>query len=65
MRVDLSDKETAMRKIIFPALIVGLLAGCYTVSEKEWVAQMNADKRVWPPVVEGQPFPVQFMWDKH
>ncbi len=50
-----------MRNIIFLALIAGTLTGCYTYSEKEWVARQNADPCVWPPVVEGQPFPVQRM----
>ena len=56
-----------MRIIIFPALIVAFLAGCATTrfDERDYVARMNADKRVWPPVVEGQAFPVQFMWDEH
>ena len=53
-----------MRNIILLALIAGVLTGCYTITEAEYVAQMNADPRVWPPVVEGQAFPVQMMNDK-
>jgi hypothetical protein len=54
-----------MRTILLSALIAGLLGGCYTMTEREYVAKMNADQRVWPPVVEGQPFPVQHMWSEH
>ena len=54
-----------MRNILFSMIVMGLLAGCYATSEKEYVARMNADKRVWPPVVEGQAFPVQEMWSEH
>ncbi|MGQ0749174.1 MAG: hypothetical protein ACT4PS_01430 [Betaproteobacteria bacterium] len=54
-----------MRTILLSALIVGVLGGCYTMTEREYVARMNADKRVWPPVVEGQAFPVQEMWSEH
>jgi hypothetical protein len=35
------------------------------MTEAEYVARMNADWRVWPPVVEGQAFPVQMMNDKN
>ena len=52
-----------MRNIILLALIAGVLTGCYTITEAEYVARMNADQRVWPPVVEGQAFPVQMMND--
>jgi len=54
-----------MRNFILLAFIAGILAGCYTMTEAEYVALMNADSRVWPPVVEGQPFPVQMMNDKN
>ena len=46
-----------MRKIILLAFMVGVFAG--------YVARMNADPRVWPPMVEGQAFPVQLMNDKN
>ena len=49
-----------MRNIILLALMAAVLAGCQTapMSEAEYVTLMNADSRVWPPVVEGQAFPV-------
>lgn len=50
-------------RIFFSALIIAVLAGCATYSEKDYVARQNADHRVWPPVVEGQAFPVQYLWD--
>lgn len=51
-------------RIFFSALIFATLAGCATAySEKDYVARQNADHRVWPPVVEGQAFPVQYLWD--
>ena len=53
-----------MRNIILLGLIAALLTGCSTMTEAERVAWINADKRVWPPVVEGQAFPVQMMNDK-
>ena len=52
-----------MRNIILLAFIAGVLTGCYTITETEYVARMNADSRVWPPVVAGQAFPVQMMND--
>ena len=52
-----------MRNIVLLAFIAGVLTGCQTMTEAEYVAKMNADPRVWPPVVEGQAFPVQFMND--
>lgn len=52
-----------MRNIILSAFIASVLAGCYTTGETEYVARMNADWRIWPPVVEGQAFPVQLLWD--
>ena len=52
-----------MRNSILLAFIAGVLTGCYTMTEAEYVARMNADRRVWPPVVEGQPFPVQTQED--
>ena len=54
-----------MRNIILLAFIAGVLTGCYTFDEKEYIARLNADYRVWPPVVAGQPFPVQTMSDKN
>jgi hypothetical protein len=50
-------------RIFLSALIIAVLAGCATYSEKEYVTWQNADHRVWPPVVEGQAFPVQYLWD--
>jgi outer membrane lipoprotein SlyB len=54
-----------MRKLTLAAVMLAFLTGCATSStmSADYVAQMNADKRVWPPVVEGQAFPVQFLWD--
>ena len=54
-----------MRNIILLALVAGVLTGCYTMTEAEYVARMNADYRVWPPVVAGQAFPVQTMGGKN
>ena len=54
-----------MRNIILLALMAGVLTGCYTWSEADYVKQMNANWRVWPPVVEGQAFPVQTMGDQN
>ena len=56
---------TLMRNIVLLALVAGFLTGCATMTEAEYVAQMNADPRVWPPVVEGQAFPVQMMNDRN
>jgi hypothetical protein len=51
-----------MRNITLWALLAGvLLTGCQTLTPAERIAQLNADHGVWPPVVEGQPFPVQTM----
>jgi len=55
-----------MRKTIFTALIGALLTGCATSGmnmEADYVARRNADPRIWPPVVEGQAFPVQTLID--
>jgi hypothetical protein len=55
-----------MQKIIFPALMVAVLAGCATSGmnmEADYIARQNADPRIWPPVVEGQAFPVQTLND--
>ena len=54
-----------MRNTILLALIAGVLAGCSTMTEAERVAWINKDPRVWPPVVVGQPFPVQTMTGKN
>jgi hypothetical protein len=54
-----------MRNIMLLAFIAGVLTGCQTVTEADYVAAMNADPRVWPPVVEGQAFPAQIMDGKH
>jgi hypothetical protein len=48
-----------MRNIVLLAFMAGVLTGCHTMTEAEYVATMNADKRVWPPIVVGQPWPVQ------
>lgn len=50
-----------MRNILFLTLIAGLLSGCYTYSEEEWIARKNADPCTWPPIVAGQAFPDQRM----
>ena len=52
-----------MRNIVLLVFMAGVLAGCHKVTEAEYVARMNEDWRVWPPVVEGQPYPVQMMND--
>ena len=52
-----------MRNLIPLALMTGVLAGCATMTETEYVTLMNSDWRVWPPVVAGQAFPVQMMDD--
>ncbi len=55
-----------MRQIVFSALISVLLAGCAASGMNmgaDYVARQNADPRVWPPVVEGQAFPVQHLND--
>jgi hypothetical protein len=57
-----------MRNILLLALAAGVLAGCQAftpLTPAQYIAKMNADPRVWPPVVEGQPFPVQTMSDKN
>jgi hypothetical protein len=56
-----------MRKIILLALAAAAagLAGCATYNEADHIARLNADYRVWPPVVAGQPFPIQTMNDKN
>jgi hypothetical protein len=56
-------KEIPWRNIILLAWVAGVSAGCKTITEAEYVALMNADPRVWPPVVVGQSFPVQMMND--
>jgi hypothetical protein len=55
--------EITLKNIILLLLVAGVLAGCKTITEAEYVALMNADHRVWPPVVVGQSFPVQMMND--
>ena len=54
-----------MRKIILLVFMAGVLAGCYPVNEADYIARLNEDRRVWPPVVAGQAFPVQMMNDKN
>jgi hypothetical protein len=57
-----------MRNILLLTTIAGVLMGCQSLTPltpAQYVAKMNADPRVWPPVVEGQPFPVQTMSDKN
>ena len=52
-----------MRNVVLLGLIAGLLAGCAAtpMSEEEYAATINADRRVWPPYVPGQAFPEQIM----
>lgn len=45
------------------AFVAGVLGGCQTFNEADYIARLNDDPRVWPPVVAGQPFPVQMMND--
>jgi hypothetical protein len=60
------SKENSMRNIILLAFAAAAgLTGCATYNEAEHIARLNADYRVWPPVVAGQPFPVQTMSDKN
>ena len=55
-----------MRKIVLLGLLASVFStGCVTYNEAEHIARLNADYRVWPPVVAGQPFPVQTMDDKN
>jgi hypothetical protein len=56
-------KKIPLRNIILLACLAGGLTGCYTMTEAEYVAKMNEDPRVWPPVVVGQAHPVQMMND--
>ena len=52
-----------MRTTILLALIAGFLAGCQGVpmNEAEYAARLNADRRIWPPMVPGAAFPDQMM----
>ena len=50
-----------MRNIVLLAVLAGVLTGCHTTSNRDYVSAMNADKRIWPPVVEGQPWPPQMI----
>ena len=50
-----------MRNIVLLAFMAGILMGCQTVTEAEYVNSLNADPRYWPPVVEGQAIPPQIM----
>jgi hypothetical protein len=52
-----------MRNIILLVLVTLGSSACRTMTEAEYVALMNADSRVWPPVVVGQSFPIQMMND--
>jgi hypothetical protein len=55
-----------VRKIVLLGLLASVFStGCATYNEAEHIARLNADYRVWPPVVAGQPFPVQTMNDKN
>lgn len=56
-----------MRTTILLALIAGFLAGCNTapMNEEEYTARLNADRRVWPPMVPGAAFPDQIMDGKN
>jgi hypothetical protein len=61
-----SGTQIPLRNIILLASAAGFLAACgaFTpLTEAEYVARMNADPRVWPPVVVGQAIPVQMMND--
>jgi hypothetical protein len=51
--------------LLLGLLATGLTTGCATYNEADRIARLNMDYRVWPPVVEGQPFPVQMMNDKN
>jgi hypothetical protein len=57
------QERIPVRNVISMLLMVGVLTGCQTVTEAEYVNALNADWRVWPPMVEGQAFPVQLMDD--
>ena len=52
-----------MRNIILTAVIAGFIAGCAgrPVSEEEYAATVNSDRRVWPPYDPAQAFPDQIM----
>jgi hypothetical protein len=52
-----------MRNIILLVLVALGSTACRAITDAEYVALMNADPRVWPPVVVGQSFPVQMMND--
>ena len=56
-----------MRTTILLALIAGFLAGCQGVptNDAEYAARLNADKRIWPPMVPGAAFPDQIMDGKN
>ena len=61
-----SGKQILLRNIVLLICTAGFLAGCGAfkpLTEEEYVAKMNADPRVWPPVVVGQAIPVQMMND--
>jgi hypothetical protein len=62
MRASLT-KRFSLRNMILLAFAAGVLSGCKTMTEAEYVAKMNEDHRVWPPVVVGQAHPVQMMND--
>jgi hypothetical protein len=51
--------------MILFAFVAAGLTGCHTFNEADYIARLNADYRVWPPVVAGQAFPVQTMNDKN
>jgi hypothetical protein len=61
-----SGKQIPLRNILLLICTASFLAGCGAfrpLTEAEYVAKMNADPRVWPPVVVGQAVPVQMMND--
>ena len=57
------SKGASLKSTILLAVVAGVLTGCHTFNETDYIARLNDDPRVWPPVVAGQPFPVQMMND--
>jgi hypothetical protein len=52
-----------VKNAILLAFVAGVLMGCHTFNETDYIARLNDDPRIWPPVVAGQSFPVQMMND--